>query len=301
MGLILLQQYLRHFPFAFGKAYVWNRVVGRLVQKQKRNLKARTTFGAVIDIDCRDAIQRWVYFFGIFEPCITAYMRRILRPGDVFIDIGANVGYYALLGAKLVGRFGKVIAIEPSPSIFAVLESNLRRNDARNVAAMNLAITDTAKDVVVFLHDVTNRGGTTIMPGVAGRRPTTAEAIVPGVPLGHAINIECLRRAKLIKIDVEGAEWQVLQGLREVFPTLSQKTQIIIEVDSRSLKDQGIKVSELFDLIRFAGFRPFIIPNEYNEQFYIKPPRGLEDVVALEPASEAHLEQRELTDLVLLR
>src|SRR5205814_351485 len=101
---------------------------------------ARTRFGSVMKIDTRDAIQRFVYFFGVFEPTITKYLMESLRRSDIYIDIGANVGYHSLLASKLVGPTGKVFAFEASPSIFQILTENLQANHATNVVAFNLAV-----------------------------------------------------------------------------------------------------------------------------------------------------------------
>jgi hypothetical protein len=66
-----------------------------------------------IPLRCRlpDVIQNYVYLFGTWEPDLTAFMRRRLRPGDTFIDVGANIGYLSTLGSKLVGPHGVVVAI----------------------------------------------------------------------------------------------------------------------------------------------------------------------------------------------
>ena len=90
---------------------------------------ARTREGLRMQIRCPDQIQERIYLFGIWEPAITRFVKGRLKPGDLFVDIGANVGYYSLLAAKLVGSEGQVIAIEASPTIARKLEQNSPSTD----------------------------------------------------------------------------------------------------------------------------------------------------------------------------
>lgn len=69
-------------------------------------------------------------------------MAERLKPGDVFVDVGANIGYFSLLASKLVGPGGRVVAIEASPEVFDLLRRNLELNKAHNVRAVNVAISD---------------------------------------------------------------------------------------------------------------------------------------------------------------
>ena len=78
-------------------------------------------------------IQRGIYFCGVWEPAITSFVRQTLQAGDVFVDIGANIGYYSCLAAKLTGSTGRVHAIEASPTICTILEENLRINQAIHI------------------------------------------------------------------------------------------------------------------------------------------------------------------------
>ena len=87
-----------------------------------------------IHLRCRlpDVIQTYVYLFGTWEPDLAAFMRRRLRPGDTFIDVGANIGYLSALGSRLVGPHGVVVAIEPAPFASAALQETVAMNDLTN-------------------------------------------------------------------------------------------------------------------------------------------------------------------------
>jgi predicted O-methyltransferase YrrM len=124
-----------------------------------------TVFGALVRCNARDFIQRRVRFFQIFEHNLTYYTRAQLREGDVYLDIGANIGYYSLLASRCVGDSGKVIAVEADPGTFEALQTNLQLNDCRNVAAANVAATATACRVSIHRRDLHNPGANNPLRG----------------------------------------------------------------------------------------------------------------------------------------
>lgn len=217
-------------------------------------------------------IHTYLLFFGVREPVITAYIRSVLRPGDTVIDIGANVGAHALLAAHLVGPTGQVQAIEASPTVFRKLQANLAANNIRNVSTYNLAASDCDGTVTVLLHDEWNAGGTTIMPGHAAEIPAHAEAVVPGRRVPDIVPHDAIRRARLVKIDVEGAEWLVLQGMRESLPETAPDVQFVLEANAGSLAAFGMSIADLLAFFREYGFEVFEIDNAYGGAFYIDPP-----------------------------
>ena len=143
--------------------WMWDRVVRPHILWRSFPIEARTRFGARFEGGFPDAVHSAVYFFGVWEPAVTRLYHDALRPGDIVIDVGANVGLHTLLAARLVGATGRVHAIEASPWIFARLLRNLAANRAANVRAYNMAATAVAGPVSVYLHDETNLGGTTII------------------------------------------------------------------------------------------------------------------------------------------
>jgi FkbM family methyltransferase len=271
-GAALLQAYYRHVPMTFGKRPVWDSIVRRLMARgHDLDLEATTRFGARMHVRFPDTIQSYVYFFGIWEPAITAYLTQALVPGDIVIDIGANVGYDTLLASHLVGPTGTVHAIEASPHVYRLLTENLALNDTANVMPYHAAACASVCNVPVFLHDACNLGGTTIMPSVARRRAVTLEATVSGRPLAAIVPEAAIIAARLIKIDVEGAEWPVVQGFADLLPHLSSHTELLIEVSAEGLADHGISISAFLELFRRAGFSPYVIGNRYTVDMYLEP------------------------------
>lgn len=229
---------------------------------------ATSRFGAIFSLSLSDLVQRYIFFFGCWEPEISEYISSALGRDDVFIDIGANIGYYSLLAANRVGQIGKVYSIEASPSIFSKLCDNVRRNSADNIVLFNFAVCEEHKMVPIFLHESDNCGATTTIPKIAAKRSATLEGHVEGFPLGDIIPHEDIRRARIIKIDVEGGEWFVLSGLRDLLPALSDSTEILVEVNAAALAYSGVGLATMVELLGAAGFRPFVI--SYGEDSYLQ-------------------------------
>jgi len=219
-----------------------------------------------------DKIQKYIYLFGVWEPAITRFVNSRLRPGDLFVDVGANVGYYSLLAAKRVGPGGSVVALEPSPSIAGLLRENIALNGFTNVEVMEAAVAERRKTAQVFAAAADNLGATTTVATLAlraGRRP---EAQVEAFPLHDLIPGERLRRARMIKVDVEGAEADVFGGIRHLLPTFGDQTEWIFELTPDALEAQGRSAVEIVRLFSASGYRLYAIENGYRMEHYVCPP-----------------------------
>ena len=115
-----------------------------------RSFETQTRLGSWMTGSTQDLLQRYIYVFGTWEPDITRWVAGRLRPGDGFVDVGANVGYYALLASKLVGAEGCVVAVEPLPESFVALKANLALNAAMNVRAVNMAASDRKQRLLLY-------------------------------------------------------------------------------------------------------------------------------------------------------
>ena len=247
--------YFRSFPVATGKLWVWTRIVQPYIAWRPLRLEAITASGLRLWGPLSDYIHNSIYFFGVWEPALTRYITDHLVPGDVFIDIGANVGVHTMLAAQRVGVTGRVHAIEASSTIFAVLRENLAHNALTNVVTYNVAASDRAGKITVYLHDANNLGRTTIMPHIAGASTAFSRSEeIEARPCSDIVPMEDLLRAKMIKIDVEGAEWLVLLGLAAVLPRLRDDVSIVVEVSHDALVEHGVSIAQLLELFSSRGY-----------------------------------------------
>ena len=156
--------YIRRANFDFGKgAIARGRSVFAICNWHKLQTTATTEFGTRQKIQFPDKIQRYIFYFGVWEPAITAFIRGSLAPGDKFVDIGANIGYYTCLAAKLVGPSGDVYAIEASPSTYELLLENLKLNELDNVHTYNNAVFDKEETLRLLKNKESNIGRTNIL------------------------------------------------------------------------------------------------------------------------------------------
>lgn len=231
----------------------------RYVDWRGKTLVCRSIFGARFSCDMADIIQRKIAYFGVWEPNLTAYLQRTLKPGHVFIDVGANIGYYSLLASALVGDPGKVVAIDASPAIFEALTENIRRNHKSNIRAVNMAVDYAPGELSVFLGPRGNIGKTSTSPS----RENVFEAKIEAAPLHDILAPEECFSARLIKVDTEGGEGGFVNSFLENIPLYSPDCELAIEVSPGC---EWIPAR-----MREAGFFAYEIANDYSDRDYVRP------------------------------
>ncbi len=245
--------YLRHFPIEKGKWRVSAFLRERLGASQAP-VRAAVAPKLVMDLDLTDFVQRSIYL----DPSYDADLQRVisdhLPEGGVFMDIGANVGFFTLLAARRVGKGGQVHAFEPEPRTYAALRRNIALNRLTNVTAWQLALSDTAGTATLFPHAGGNSGAASLRPLENSGPPVAVEldtydrlAAERGLPV-----------PSLIKIDVEGAETKVIRGMTQL---LSQETKppILMEISEFSLEKLGSSRQELLGMMRNFGYVPEVV------------------------------------------
>ncbi|HEY0231709.1 MAG TPA: FkbM family methyltransferase, partial [Dokdonella sp.] len=147
-----------------------------------------------------------------YEPHVTAVLRERLRPGDVMLDVGANVGLLTLLGASLVGAQGRVIAVEPVARTRALLARSAQANRFEQIRIIAAAASDRVGAIELRTHPATSNSA---RPAAAGERLRDAQGSgvrVPTIVLDDAL--ASLERLDLVKLDIEGMEPLAVRGLQ---------------------------------------------------------------------------------------
>ncbi len=202
--------------------------------------------------DLRDSIAREVCFTGQYEPQETLLVRRILGPGAVFVDVGANWGYFSLLAARIVGPAGRVISLEPDPRNFARLASNARRGGGAHWTTHEAAAA--ARDGALELAGYDESGdnfGVSRIAAEGGYR-------VPARRLDEFLNELSIGRTDLVKMDIEGYEDEALdgmaQGLRE-----GRYRRILLELHPALLAERGRDAARVCAMLATAGYRGWAV------------------------------------------
>ena len=246
---------------------------------------------------CRlpDAIPTCVYLFGTWEPDLVAFLRRRLQPGDTFIDVGANIECLSASASRLVGPRGTVVAIEPSPTLIAALQETLTRNDLTNVRLVDAAVSDRDHSLPLFEGPSRNTG----MTATVAHSGLREDGRVRAAPLGSLVTREELATARLVKIDVEGAEDRVLAGLLQSIEALASDAELVVELSPEWWSDPNLRPIDVLRPFLDRGFHVYLLPNNYRVSRYLWPrdvsaPQRLRDFGVLE-------ERVKRLDLVLSR
>ena len=256
-----LRRLLADLPTRPLRRVVWDRV-----KHWRRVAVVETAFGARMHCDTRDFIQRFVYFFGVWEPNLTAWLPRRLGAGDTFVDVGANVGYFTLLGAHAVGPAGRVIAVEAAPDTRAALDRNVGLNDLRNVRSIGAAASSARGTLVLVPDGEHNVGGTATVALDAAR---AGGVQVPAAPLRELLEPDELARARVIKIDVEGAEADVLAGRDLAAGGVREDLELVVEIAPDRLAERGSSADALLQQLRPLGFHTYALANDYRSRSYL--------------------------------
>jgi FkbM family methyltransferase len=189
----------------------------------KARLVVRVNGGGRMRVDTADVTGRTIAVTGAWEPHVTGVFSRLLSPGDVCIDVGAHVGYYTLLASRLVGPPGHVYAIEPASTTYAELRRNLELNEVSNVTALNLAAGAADRRGILYDGPPGNAGQASMQEPVNMSDDLSARSSeVDVLRVVSVVAPEHHSRVTLVKIDVEGFEFDVLRGLEPLLDAGAQ-------------------------------------------------------------------------------
>jgi FkbM family methyltransferase len=265
--LRLSRWYLQHGLFRLGKSAFWHKFCVPYLSWRDTELVCRTRSGIRMALHPREFIQNRILFFGVWEPNVTAMFESLIQPGDVVIDVGANIGYYTLLSCKKAGPGGHVYAVEPNPAVRSVLSGHLEMNGFRNYTLVPDAAWDTSS--VGTLHlDRDDCGGSSLRT-LEGDGDTQSVRLVR---MDDVIREEHRGRVGLIKVDIEGAEAHALRGLSATLAA-NPRVRAVVEVNPPMLAGLGSTAEGLFAFMENLGFKPHLIPNDYHETAYLPPIR----------------------------
>ena len=220
-----------------------------------RRLKGRPVDTETLGVNMRlfphddTAEKRLLFTPQHFDPAERLFLEPHLARGGVFVDVGANVGGYALWAAERMGSGARVIAVEPEPELFERLRFNIGVNHTGAVKAINAAVSDFNGKLTLF-GDRRNRGGTSVR--IVKDAPDGGEAFeVSAMTLASLAECERLDRIDVLKIDVEGSEDMVLAPfLRDGDPVLFPSVLVLNHLRRHwthdleaLLRDKGYSVS----------------------------------------------------------
>ena len=214
-------------------------------------------------VDLRGSVDKHIYYSGCHEPEVTQIFKSLLTPGGVVFDIGAHIGYYSLIAASRVGVAGQVHSFEPVPDIFGFLERNVRLNGFSNVHTNNVAAW-VKRETIPFFFDSKFHGGVSSV----ARTPRCEEkpVAVEAMPLDEYMSEKGITHVDTIKLDVEGAELFVLQGMERAL--INGAPEIICEMGEDLFNKLDYDTETLVGYMHGLGYQAFLLPNPGGELPY---------------------------------
>jgi FkbM family methyltransferase len=227
-------------------------------------------FGYEFWCDLSESIQRSIFLFG-YDDDARRFIRNKLQPGNTFLDIGANVGFYTLLAARLVGDRGRVIAIEPNPKTFLRLKETIEANGIANVLALNLGLGRERGRLSLFTNPVGDNDTATMVKHDGLASVTVEVFTLDEIAAAHEIE-----GIDYLKIDVDGFEPDVFAGAKGLLN--DRKIRCIqAEFCDYWLRRNGSSPEMLHRLITNAGFAdtdgtPTFVAECIVDRFFVRTP-----------------------------
>lgn len=212
---------------------------------------------------------------GAYEPFESSLFLNAVAGGGNVLDIGAHVGYYALMAATALRGKGVVWAFEPHPANYELLTSNIRHNGLDNVLTANVAVSDHTGSARLYLAQDGNTGGHSLAPKSEQSKSVEVALIHLDDVIPSGANIS------VIKMDTEGAEIDVFRGMRRI---LAENNPVLFtEFFPAALMRAGHHPEEYLRELRSAGFDISIIDNERKTVTSVSP----DEVLRTCPANRA--------------
>jgi FkbM family methyltransferase len=188
---------------------------------------------------------------GAYEPGVVMALWALLEPGACFVDVGANEGYFSVIASKLVGDRGRVIAVEPQRRLRAVLEKNFELNGVTNVEIADIAISDQPGSASLHLSPDTNTGSTALRQST---RYATKQETVETCTLEALLASRGIERVDLLKMDIEGFEYEAILGSPELFRSRRIRA-LALELHGRALVERSRAPEDILAFLRSCGYR----------------------------------------------
>lgn len=239
-----------------------NGVVERLTKKlswkilnramKGKTLRVRLFSGDPFLVRVGDQVSREIFCHGCHEPQLTSLLLPFLGPGMTVFDIGANIGYYTVLMARRVGPAGMVHSFEINETVIQLLEGNIRCANVRNVKVVKRAVTKTTGTREFFVPRAGDEAEGSLSK--SNRYEAANVVTVPSVSLDDYVEENKIKKVGLIKIDVEGAEYEVFEGAKNLLLS-NAKPVIMFEALDTACMNFGINWLDVIEKLKSFGYR----------------------------------------------
>lgn len=206
--------------------------------------------GIKFELNTSDFVDKYLFVTGEYEPDVTDFILNNLKKGDVFMDIGANIGYFSILASKRVGNSGEIYAYEPNPVTLNRLKRNISINQIENIYVKPFAVSNSRESINFYIPKFKNSGMSSLR-GIENSKVVKVNTII----LDDRLNQ--LPKIKLIKLDIEGAEHLAISGMVKLLRR--DKPMLLLELTDEFLKEFDSSAFKLLQFLSSFGYRIFNI------------------------------------------
>lgn len=279
----LFRSLARLYPREHGKYSILMRLYFPYLAPRARTVVVSTLrFGIRMRLDITEYLQAHLYVFGDYELPTIRFLRSVLKPGSVCLDVGAQMGYLTLAMATAASRQTIVHSFEPEDQNAARFRENIALNDLSNVMLHQTAVSTVDGALKLYLSNDRNAG--THSTVYIESNVSTEFIEIPSVRLDSFTAQQQLQTVDLIKIDVEGAEVDVIEGARSVLQ--HHRPVVIMELSDHLQQARGQTCTEFKKSMATLGYAPYFI----NENGTLRPcpmdaPHVNDNIVFVHPSS----------------
>ena len=218
----------------------------------------------------KNSLLSKLIFEGNFELNEIAFLKKILKKDDYFIDIGANIGLFSIYASGIIGENGKIITFEPSPATFSRLKENIELNKFKNVEIRNIGISDKKGELTLNISESGHDAWDTFAPNI-NKKMFNKSTTVPVHTLDDELMEIDKEKIALVKIDVEGWEKFVLNGAKEFLTKF--EPVLMVEFTESNTEAAGYNVLEIYDIMHSLGYQWYkyvngsLIPEKRNKRY----------------------------------
>ena len=201
--------------------------------------------------------------YGTYEELESKIMEEKIEMGNIVVDVGANIGLHTLNMARIVGNTGQVFAFEPDPSNFEILKKNVKINNYKNIILEQKAVGDKHGRTTLYQSD--HPGKHRIFPQTEQAK---SQVQVELTNLDNYFDSDMIDKINFIKIDVEGLEFSVLKGMKNILKN-SKKIKILFEFMPENTMEVGFTPIELLNYLTSNDFKLYCIDNKTKKLLYV--------------------------------
>ena len=201
--------------------------------------------------------------YGTYEELESKIMEEKIEMGNIVVDVGANIGLHTLNMARIVGNTGQVFAFEPDPSNFEILKKNVKINNYKNIILEQKAVGDKHGRTTLYQSD--HPGKHRIFPQTEQAK---SQVQVELTNLDNYFDSDMTDKINFIKIDVEGLEFSVLKGMKNILKN-SKKIKILFEFMPENTIEVGFTPIELLNYLTSNDFKLYCMDDKTKKLLYV--------------------------------